>query len=886
MRSARQVSVSRNAGRSVAGLGEQLLVLGAAAFGQAIGGLRAHRHAAPADRAGRLGGGAALVRHQRRMPPRHRRCCANGIVTRDAGCESQVPALIRGRPRPTGRDEPGASATRSEGSPAMRPMTPSDRRSPRSLRATALIAALLVVAACDSSVAPSPSPAAPASAAPSLTVQASPSTTPSEQPSPASSPDASAQPQGDLAPGALAVTVSDRLRVRSKPEVDAASVKYQPVLPGRDAAAGPGRTGRGQRLPVGPGRARRRDARRRRGRRLGRDRRSRRHALDRAVRGAAGGPQRRRGVGEARSHRASPTRAAPRPSSTRSASACTSACSPTRRPTSAARASPCRRPASPWRSRWPGRAPMARRPRRWIASCAPTAGTTSAAASARSSRSSTATTRPGRTTRAPATRCRSTSSTGRSARTAGRSSRPISSGSAVRSAPASASSTTCATARPRGTSSTAGWPGRPPTASRSSSSPADVTEATRLVLVNAIYLKANWAARVQRGRHPQPPVHDPGDGTDQGADHAPVRRAGRSPGDGRGLAGDRAPLRGADGSLAARDDADPPRQPRGLRAGPVSRPAPRPGAGRAQPRDEAAVAKITTRPTTGTCTARSTPTTSTCSCRSSGSTPGPSSAKSLAAMGMRDAFDPQRRRLLGDHRRTGCSSRRSSTRRTSTSTRRAPRPRPRPPSSATRPAGADQPFAAQARGRCASTAVHVPDPRRADRRDPVHGPRARPDQALTPRVGRAGPRLPIAAGSGEPRLPRLVGLAGRDVLAVADQRQPQEPDVGQQPLGDRRRHRSRDRRGPRRDTARPSVSITACAPSRSTNRRSSRGRDRLLAEVDVVDDDPALAEEAERAPGRVRVLHAEHLDVGHLLRRGLAQRRRHVRRPRAARKPR
>ena len=113
----------------------------------------------------------------------------------------------------------------------MRPMTPSDRRSPRSLRATALIAALLVVAACDSSVAPSPSPAAPASAAPSLTVQASPSTTPSEQPSPASSPDASAQPQGDFAPGALAVTVSDRLRVRSKPEVDAASVKYQPVLP-------------------------------------------------------------------------------------------------------------------------------------------------------------------------------------------------------------------------------------------------------------------------------------------------------------------------------------------------------------------------------------------------------------------------------------------------------------------------------------------------------------------------------------------------------------------------------------------------------------------------------------------------------------------------------
>ena len=113
----------------------------------------------------------------------------------------------------------------------MRPTTPSDRRSPRSLRATALIAALLIVAACDSSVVPTnPSPSA-ASAAPSAGVQASPSTTPSDQPSPESSPDASAQPQGDVVPGALAVTVSDRLRVRSHPVVDNSSVKYQPLLP-------------------------------------------------------------------------------------------------------------------------------------------------------------------------------------------------------------------------------------------------------------------------------------------------------------------------------------------------------------------------------------------------------------------------------------------------------------------------------------------------------------------------------------------------------------------------------------------------------------------------------------------------------------------------------
>ena len=49
------------------------------------------------------------------------------------------------------------------------------------------------------------------------------------------------------------------------------------------------------------------------------------------------------------------------------------------------------------------------------------------------------------------------------------------------------------------------------------------------------------AARVQRGRHPQPPVHHPGRHGSR-ADHVPARRAGRSPGDGRGLAGDRAPL--------------------------------------------------------------------------------------------------------------------------------------------------------------------------------------------------------------------------------------------------------------------------------------------------------------------------------------------------------
>ena len=35
----------------------------------------------------------------------------------------------------------------------------------------------------------------------------------------------------DFVPGALAVTVADRLRVRSEPRVADDSIRYQPVLP-------------------------------------------------------------------------------------------------------------------------------------------------------------------------------------------------------------------------------------------------------------------------------------------------------------------------------------------------------------------------------------------------------------------------------------------------------------------------------------------------------------------------------------------------------------------------------------------------------------------------------------------------------------------------------
>ena len=138
---------------------------------------------------------------------------------------------------------------------------------------------------------------------------------------------------------------------------------------------------------------------------------------------------------------------------------------------------------------------------------------------------------------------------------AGRSSRPISSGSAVRSAPASVSSTTCGTARPRGTSSMAGWPGRRNRIPRLLS-PLDVTDATRLVLVNAIYLKANWQHEFSEDGTRNRPFTTQG-GTVRvptmyllGEQDVPLAH-------GRGLAGDRAPLQWRRRVLPAGDDADP-----------------------------------------------------------------------------------------------------------------------------------------------------------------------------------------------------------------------------------------------------------------------------------------------------------------------------------------
>ena len=101
-------------------------------------------------------------------------------------------------------------------------------------RALVLALAIVTVAGCDASPTPSPTgPTAstapsPGSASPNPT--ASPLATSSAAPSPAAT---SGPPSADgrLLPGMLAVTVSDGLRVRSAPRVADDSLKYRPVLP-------------------------------------------------------------------------------------------------------------------------------------------------------------------------------------------------------------------------------------------------------------------------------------------------------------------------------------------------------------------------------------------------------------------------------------------------------------------------------------------------------------------------------------------------------------------------------------------------------------------------------------------------------------------------------
>jgi serine protease inhibitor len=99
-----------------------------------------------------------------------------------------------------------------------------------------LVLATVTVAGCDASPTPSPTASSTASAAPSSQGSVAPIATASPDstsPAPSSPSETSAPPSADgrLLPGMLAVTVSDGLRVRSAPRVADDSLKYRPVLP-------------------------------------------------------------------------------------------------------------------------------------------------------------------------------------------------------------------------------------------------------------------------------------------------------------------------------------------------------------------------------------------------------------------------------------------------------------------------------------------------------------------------------------------------------------------------------------------------------------------------------------------------------------------------------
>ena len=118
---------------------------------------------------------------------------------------------------------------------------------------------------------------------------------------------------------------------------------------------------------------------------------------------------------------------------------------------------------------------------------------------------------------------------------------------------------------------------------------------------------------------------------------------------------------------------------------------------------------------------------------------------------------------------------------------------------------------------------------------------------------------------------------GRDRVAVADERQAQQPRVGEEPPHDAGLVERQVGRDPRRGTGARSGRAAPRRPSRWVNRCSSPAAIAALLQVDVVDDDPPLPEEPERGARRGRVVAAEDLDVGHLAGRRLAERRGHGR---------
>src|SRR4051794_26705342 len=155
----------------------------------------------------------------------------------------------------------------------------------------------------------------------------------------------------------------------------------------------------------------------------------------------------------------------------------------------------------------------------------------------------------------------------------------------------------------------------------------------------------------------------------------------------------------------------------------------------------------------------------------------------------------------------------------------------------------------------------------------VSGSRSSPRAGLSGVMG-GGCHSSVSRAPGEPRLPGCFGLAGRDLVAVPDEREVQQAGVREQPL----RHALGVGRQVREALlpVRPALRVDQRRGPEPIDEAPELARgERLLPKVDVVHHDPSLPEEPERTARRVGVVGAEHLDVRHLLRRRLAQRRGH-----------
>src|SRR3954471_2634423 len=132
------------------------------------------------------------------------------------------------------------------------------------------------------------------------------------------------------------------------------------------------------------------------------------------------------------------------------------------------------------------------------------------------------------------------------------------------------------------------------------------------------------------------------------------------------------------------------------------------------------------------------------------------------------------------------------------------------------------------------------------------------------RMARSRWRWAASAGLRQPALPGVLRLTRRHVVRVPHERELEQSRVTQQATHDSRLVRREVRQSLLAIAAAFSVQQRGRAEPVDESLELAAG-DGLLPQVDVVNDDPALAEEAQGVAGRGGIVGAEHLDVRHLL---------------------